>query len=118
MRGIDVRNQVSDVLMSQLQLDGDSRLMIKRVASSFLCSKTTMMDYDLKQASNMQGGVILNMGFMWFLHFKLDKVQPLLIQAFMGFLQLIYNPLFQVYVSFPSETDTFEISLFSVIPLH
>lgn len=98
MTTIEVRNPMSDVLTSQLQLDGNARTMIKKLSSSFLSSETTMMDYDLKQASNMQGGVILTMGFMWFLHFKLDKVQPLLIQVCMGLLQLIYSPLFQVYV--------------------
>lgn len=57
------------------------------------------MDYDLKQASNIQSGVIFNMSFMWFLHFKLEKVQPLLIHIVTNFVQLVYNPLFQVYVS-------------------
>jgi len=57
------------------------------------------MEYDMKHASDLQGGMVVNMLFMWFLHFKLEKIQPLLIQVLMGFLRLVYSPLFQVYVS-------------------
>jgi hypothetical protein len=56
------------------------------------------MEYDLKQAKSMQSGMIFNMMFMWFLHFKMGQVQPLLIQAITGFINLFYSPLFQVYV--------------------
>ena len=104
MTCVEVRNPVSDMLLSQLQLDGVPRAVVKKLTSSFLSSATTVMEYDLKLASNMQGGAILNMGFMWFLHFKLDKVQPLFIHVFMGILQLIYSPLFQVYVSRPKNS--------------
>lgn len=47
---------------------------------------------------NMQGGIFFNMAFMWFLHFKMQQVQPLLVTTINGFMQLVYNPLFQVYV--------------------
>lgn len=90
-----------DMLMSQMQLDISALELSKRLTSSFLSSDMTAMEYDLKQASDMQGGVVLNMLVMWFLHFKLEKIQPLLIQVLMGFAQLVYSPLFQVYVSQP-----------------
>lgn len=96
---VDTRNPAMDILTKQLQLDGGAQEMAKKLASKFLSSETTVMEYDLKQAADMQGGVLVNMAFMWFLHFKMEKVQPLLIQVVMGFLQLIYSPLFQVYVS-------------------
>jgi hypothetical protein len=85
--------------MSQIQMDGNVQEMAKRLTSSFLSSQTTVMEYDLKQASDLQGGVIVNMILMWFLHFRLGKIQPLLMQVLMGFLQIVYSPLFQVYVS-------------------
>lgn len=72
--------------------------MVKNLASSFLSTKSTIMEYDLKQAKSMQSGMIVNMMFMWFLHFKMEQVQPLLIQALTGLVNLIYSPLFQVYV--------------------
>jgi hypothetical protein len=72
--------------------------MVKSLASSFLSSSSTVMEYDLSQARNMQGGVLFNMAFMWFLHFKMEQIQPLLIQAATGLMNLMYSPLFQVYV--------------------
>lgn len=73
--------------------------MIKKVTSSFLSAEVTTMEYDLKQASEMQGGILMNMCFMWVLHFKMEKVQPLILQIVTGLLQLVYCPLFQIYVS-------------------
>mmetsp|Transcript_117401 Transcript_117401/g.336800 ORF Transcript_117401/g.336800 Transcript_117401/m.336800 type:complete len:127 (+) Transcript_117401:175-555(+) len=81
-----------------MKLDGTARTMFQKLTSSFLSSETTVMEYDLKQASDMQGAVLLNLCFMWFLHFHLEKVQPLVIQIMTGFMQLIYSPLFQVHV--------------------
>lgn len=96
---VEARNPAMDMLLSQILLDGNAQDMAKRLTSSFLGSEMTVLEYDLKQASDMQGGVIVNMLFMWFLHFKLEKVQPLLIQVLMGYVQLGFSPLFQVYVS-------------------
>jgi hypothetical protein len=56
------------------------------------------MEYDMKQALNMQGGVLFNMAFMWLIHFKMEKVQPLVMQVVTGYMQLAYSPLFQAYV--------------------
>lgn len=87
-----------DLIASQMKLEGSAHTMLKKLTSSFLSSETTVMEYDLKQASDMQGAVLMNLCFMWFLHFRLEKVQPLVIQIMTGFMQLIYSPLFQVYV--------------------
>lgn len=72
--------------------------MVKEMASQFLSSKTTVLEYDLKQAKSMNSGLLINMAFMWFLHFKMKQTQPLLAQTVTGILNLVYSPLFQVYM--------------------
>jgi hypothetical protein len=94
---VTTQNPLSGVLQSQLQ-NSEAGGMVKSLASSFLSSETTAMEYDMKEAKNMQGGVLFNMAFIWFLHFRMAQVQPVLIQVVTGFLQLVYNPLFQVYI--------------------
>ena len=71
---------------------------MRSLASSFLSSETTVVEYDLKQAKGMQAGLLFNMCFMWFLHFKMEQIQPLLIQSMMGISSMVYSPLFQVYI--------------------
>ena len=93
---IELKNPLSSVLQSQLG-EGGSNGMMKNLASSFLSSKSTVMEYDLKQARSMQSGLIFSMLFLWLLHFKMGQVQPLLIQTVTGLVNLIYSPLFQVY---------------------
>lgn len=93
---VKVQNPLSGMLQSQL--DQQQNGMVKNLASSFLSSELSVVEYDIKQAMAMQGGVIFNMAFMWVLHFKMEQVQPLLIQVVTGFMQLVYSPLFQVYV--------------------
>jgi hypothetical protein len=93
---IQQTNPLSDMLQKQMGQQGGND-MVKNLASSFLSSATTVREYDMKQASNMQGGIIFNMAFNWFLHFKMQKTQPLLMQIITGTMQLIYHPLFQVY---------------------
>lgn len=95
---LKVHNPLSGILGKQMGQSGGSNDMLKGLASSFLSSETTVMEYDIKQANSMQGGVLFNMAFNWFLHFKMEKVQPLLMQVITGTMQLVYNPLFQVYV--------------------
>ena len=95
---VSVSNPLSNMLQSQLQGQDSSNAMMKNLASSFLSSESTILEYDLKQAKNMQGGILFNMIFMWFLHFKMEQIQPLLIQTVTGFMNLVYSPLFQVYV--------------------
>ena len=72
--------------------------MVKNLASQFLSSETTIMEYDLKQAKSMNNGLLFPMLFLWFLHFKMGQLQPLLMQTASGISNLIYSPLFQVYV--------------------
>ena len=97
---IELKNPLSSVLESQLGGGGVNKnnSMMKNLASSFLSSTSTVLEYDLKQARGMQSGLIFNMLFMWFLHFKMEQVQPLLIQTLNGLLTMVYSPLFQVYV--------------------
>jgi len=90
---------MSSVLQSQLESSpGGGGGMMKNLASSFLQSKSTVLEYDLKQAKSMQSGLIFNMGFMWFFHFKMQQVQPLIQQTVSGIINLLTSPLFQVYV--------------------
>ena len=72
--------------------------MVKDWASQFLSSKPTVLEYDLRQAKSMNGSLLFNMLFMWFLHFKMGQTQPLFAQSLSGTLNLIYHPLFQVYI--------------------
>lgn len=95
---IELKNPLSSVVQSQLGGDGDENSMMKNLASSLLSFKSTVLEYDLKQARSMQSGLIASMLLMWFLHFKMEKVQPLLIQTLNGLTSMVYSPLFQVYV--------------------
>lgn len=92
---LTLSSPISSVLTAQL---GEQSGMVKNLASSFLSSESTVMEYDLKQSRSMQSGLIFNMLFMWFLHFKMNQVQPLFIQTVTGMANLVYSPLFQVYV--------------------
>jgi Phosphate transport (Pho88) len=83
---------------SQLANIAGGNEMLKKMASSFLSKDTTVMEYDMGQVRSMQSGIIFSMLIMWFLHFKMQQVQPLLITILNSTLQLFYNPLFQVYV--------------------
>lgn len=94
---IETTNPLSGLVSSQLsQKQGGD--MVKDLASQFLSSKTTVMEYDLKQAKSMNNGLLINMAFMWFLHFKMEQTQPLIAQTVTGVLNLVYSPLFQVYM--------------------
>lgn len=96
---VQVQSPLSSMLSSQLEKQGaGGNDMVKNMASSFLKTESTVMEYDMSQATNMQGGILFNVALMWFMHFKLQQVQPLLVTSINGFLQLAYNPLFQVYV--------------------
>jgi hypothetical protein len=96
---VHVQNPITSMLSSQLEKQpAGANDMVKNLASSFLKTESTVVEYDMGQARNMQGGVLFNMAFMWFLHFKLQQVQPLLVTTVNGILQIAYNPLFQVYI--------------------
>jgi len=77
---------------------GGGNFMVKALADQVLSTQTTVLEYDLKQAKKMNGGLLFPMVFLYFLHFKMKQVQPLLMQTATGFLNLVYSPLFQVYV--------------------
>jgi hypothetical protein len=94
---VSITNPLSGIVNSQLgQKDGGA--MMKDLASQFLSSKSTVLEYDLRQAKGMNSSLLFNMLFMWFLHFKMGQTQPLFAQTCTGTLNLIYHPLFQVYV--------------------
>mmetsp|Transcript_10846 Transcript_10846/g.26061 ORF Transcript_10846/g.26061 Transcript_10846/m.26061 type:complete len:404 (+) Transcript_10846:131-1342(+) len=96
---IHVQNPLTSMLSSQLEKQpAGANDMVKNLASSFLKTESTVVEYDMGQARNLQGGILFNVAFMWFLHFKLQQVQPLLVTTVNGFLQLVYSPLFQVYI--------------------
>jgi hypothetical protein len=72
--------------------------MIQSLANQLLSSSTTVLEYDIKQMKKMNSGLLFPMLLLYVLHFKLKQVQPLLMQTVTGFANLIYSPLFQVYI--------------------
>lgn len=77
---------------------GGGNFMVKALADQILCSETTILEYDLKQAKKMNGGLLVPMVVLYFLHFRMKQVQPLIMQTATGVLNWVYSPLFQVYV--------------------
>jgi len=109
---IKMTNPLSGILNAQLQ----NQDMIKNLASSFLSTQSTIMEYDLKQAKNMNGGILLNMAFMWFLHFKMGQTQPLFFQTVQGLTNLVFNPLFQCYVLGRNLERPFKVGALAQVP--
>ena len=79
-------------------LESTQNHQVKNLASSLLTSQSTILEYDLAQIKSMNGGLLMNMAFLWFLHYKMGQTQPLFLQTVQGMLNLYYSPLFQVYV--------------------
>jgi len=77
---------------------GGGNSMVKTLADQVLSTQTTILEYDLKQAKQMNGSLLFPMIFNYFLHFKMKQVQPLIMQTATGMMNLVYSPLFQVYV--------------------
>ena len=77
---------------------GGGNFMVKALADQVLSTQTTILEYDLKQVKKVNGGLLFPMVFLYFLHFKMKQVQPLLMQTATGAMNLAYSPLFQVYV--------------------
>ena len=77
---------------------GGGNFMVKALADQVLSTTTTIYEYDMKQAKKMNGSLLFPMVFLYFLHFKMKQVQPLLQQTISGVAGLVYSPLFQVYV--------------------
>lgn len=107
-KGIDDRTPItiSNPLASLVQngamggaaANGGGNFVVKALADQVLSTQTTVLEYDLKQAKKMNGGLLFPMVLLYFLHFKMKQVQPLLMQTATGFSNLVYSPLFQVYV--------------------
>mmetsp|Transcript_2049 Transcript_2049/g.3146 ORF Transcript_2049/g.3146 Transcript_2049/m.3146 type:complete len:357 (-) Transcript_2049:90-1160(-) len=91
---IKIDNPLSKVMESATK----NNEQVKDIASSFLNSQSTIMEYDLQQVKSMNGGLLVNMGMMWIMHFKMGQTQPLILQAVQGLMNLYYSPLFQVYI--------------------
>lgn len=99
---ITIDNPISNLLQSQLSNGAEDgaggRDMVKNIANSMLSSSSTIVDYDLQQAKAMNSGLLFPMAMLWFLHFKMGQVQPLFYQTANGFKQLVFSPLFQIYI--------------------
>ena len=95
---IELTNPLSSILQNKMSSEDNSNGMMKSLASSLLRSTSTVLEYDLQQTRSMQTGLILNMLMQWFLHFKMEQVQPVVMQTVNGLVQLVYSPLFQVYI--------------------
>lgn len=98
---ITLKNPLSDMLQSQISsaTEGDSGTsgMMKNMASSFLASESTILEYDLQQAKTMNSSLLIPMVMLYFLHFRMGQVQPLFFQTATGLKQLFTSPLFQAY---------------------
>jgi hypothetical protein len=77
---------------------GGTNFMLQTLANQLLSSSTTVLEYDIKQMKKMNSSLLFPMLLLYVLHFKLKQVQPLLMQTVTGFANLIYSPLFQVYI--------------------
>jgi Phosphate transport (Pho88) len=95
---VKLSNPVAKLVQQQFQGTENTNAMVKNLASSFLSSESTVLEYDLKQAKGMQGGLMFTMCFMWLLHFKFKQVQPIMVQTVSGLVNLFFSPLFQIYV--------------------
>lgn len=99
---ITISNPLATLVLNGASSDGASggggNFMVKALAGQFLSTQTTVLEYDLKEAMKMNGGLVFPMVFLYFLHFKMKQVQPLLMQTATGVLNLVYSPLFQVYI--------------------
>jgi hypothetical protein len=94
---VKITSPFASLLPSNLA-GGGGNFMVKAIADQILSTQTTVLEYDLKMAWKMNSGLLFPMLFLYFLHFKMRQVQPLLMQTATGFVNLAYSPLFQVYV--------------------
>ena len=97
---ITISNPLASLVQQQQQQSGGTgtNFMVKALTDQILSTQTTILEYDLKQAKKMNGGLLFPMIMLYFLHFKMKQVQPLLMQTATGVMNLVYSPLFQVYV--------------------
>jgi len=105
---ITLTNPLTNLVKSQLNTalkdknsasdENPTTSMAKTLTDKFLSSQSTIMEYDMSQSRKLSSGMLFSLAFMWFLHFKMNQVQPLFYQTASGILNLVYSPLFQVYV--------------------
>ncbi|KAI2503081.1 Phosphate transport (Pho88) [Fragilaria crotonensis] len=55
-------------------LESTQNTQVKNLASSLLSSQSTVLEYDLAQIKSMNGGLLMNMAFLWFCITKWDKL--------------------------------------------
>merc|ERR1712157_196524 len=79
---------------------GTPDILVKSLASKMLSTSTpkTVMEYDISQSVSFNNRLFFPTAILFFLHFKLGQVQPLIYQSASGILNLIYSPLWQAYV--------------------
>lgn len=95
---ITIDNPLSSLVQGGSNALGGASSMVKGLMGSMLSTQMTILEYDLKEAKKMNGALLFPMVFLYFLHFRMKQVQPLLMQTATGLLNLAYSPLFQVYV--------------------
>jgi len=94
---ITINNPLSNLVQSKMGSNDGGTDMVKNIASSFLTTQSTVVEYDLKQAKVMNNSLLIPMVILWLLHFKMHQVQPLFFQTVAGVKDLLTSPLFQVY---------------------
>lgn len=94
---ITISNPLAGIIEG-IQKDGGGGAMVKNLANQMLSTHTTIYEYDLQQIKKMNSGLLFPMVFLYFLHFRMKQVQPLLMQTATGVMNLVYSPLWQVYV--------------------
>ncbi|KAL7517663.1 hypothetical protein ACHAWX_002571 [Stephanocyclus meneghinianus] len=78
--------------------NGAASSVVKSITSQLLTTHTTVYEYDLQQVKSMQSALLMPMIILYFLHFRMKQMQPLLMQTATGVMNLLYCPLWQVYV--------------------
>jgi len=94
---ITLSNPLASMAESMLQKNSNND-MVKSLTSQILTTHTTIYEYDMQQIKSMQSGLLMPMVFIYFLHFRMKQMQPLLMQTVTGLMNLVYSPLWQVYV--------------------
>jgi len=94
---ITISNPLSNLVQSKMGSNDGGTDMVKNIASSFLTTQSTVVEYDLKQAKVMNNSLLIPMVILWLLHFKMNQVQPLFFQTVAGVKDLLTSPLFQIY---------------------
>ena len=75
-----------------------NNMMVKSLTSQILTTHSTVYEYDLQQIKTMQSGLLMPTLFIYFLHFRMKQMQPLIMQTVTGVTNLVYSPLWQVHV--------------------